>query len=335
VFLKNELRNAREVHGSAVEPDLQWIEQQVASAIDQSLFPGANGVALFTSQRDGLREALPVHAPFEDAFVVADAPFLRPLATLVETAPRLLVVFVDSESARLIPAGPGGVEEELRVESEVPGRHRRGGWAQLAQARYQRHIQDHRGRHLEAVTEALAHLVDVEGIEQVVIAGEPRIATELKSHLPPRVTERVAGSVAGARYETGAALLGRARPILERARAEAVAREIDAVLTEAAKSGRAVSGLPATLDAVARGAVHRLYLVRRFHEPGWHCDACGGLQGGERDACRRCGGPVRAVELGSAMVDRVIATGGRLETIEDHADLARVGGVAARLRYPI
>jgi peptide chain release factor subunit 1 len=335
VFLKNELRNAREAHGSALEADLGWIEAQGGAAIDQTLFSGANGVALFASERAGLREALPVDVPFEDTFVVADSPFLRPLATLVDTTPRLLVVFVDAECARLIPAGPEGMGDELRLESEVPGHHRRGGWAQLAQARYQRHIQDHRGRHLEAVKEALASLVEGEGIERLVIAGEPRNVTELRRHLPPRLTERIAGSVAGTGYETAAALLERARPVLEQARLEETAREIDAVLTEAAKSGRAVSGLEATLDAVMRGAVHRLYLLRRFSQPGWHCEACGGLQGGERDACRRCGRPAKAVELAGAMVDRVVVAGGRLETIDDHPELAQVGGVAARLRYPI
>jgi peptide subunit release factor 1 (eRF1) len=334
VFLKTEIRNARAAHGDTIEQDLRWIEERARSAIDQSAFPGAKGVALFASHGAGLRETLAVEVPFEDAFVVADAPFLRPLATLVDTAPQALVVFVDGESARLIPAGPEGVGDELRLESDVPGHHRRGGWAQLAQGRYQRHLQDHRGRHLEAVVEALAHLMDTAHTEWIVVAGEPRTVAELRRHLPPPIAGRVAGSVGGTRYETAAALLERARPVLEQARADAVAREVDAVLTEAAKSGRAVSGLEATLDAVMREAVHTLYLMRRFNEAGWRCNACGGLQSGVSPDCRRCGGPVQAVELGAAMVDRVIATGGRLETIDSHDGLARAGSVAARLRYP-
>jgi hypothetical protein len=35
------------------------------------------------------------------------------------------------------------------------------------------------------------------------------------------------------------------------------------------------------------------------------------------------------------MVDRVIAAGGRVETIESHPGLGAVGGVTALLRYPL
>jgi hypothetical protein len=35
------------------------------------------------------------------------------------------------------------------------------------------------------------------------------------------------------------------------------------------------------------------------------------------------------------MADRVLAAGGRVEVIDGHAGLARVGGVAALLRYAL
>jgi hypothetical protein len=41
------------------------------------------------------------------------------------------------------------------------------------------------------------------------------------------------------------------------------------------------------------------------------------------------------VKLGEALVDRVIATGGRVEVVDDLPALAEAGGVAARLRYAL
>ena len=163
-LLKNEILRARRAGG--LDSDLDWIQAQGESLVTQARFPDAHGVALFACEGLGLRGIIPVAVPFENAFVVADPPFLRPLATALEEAPSTLIVFVDGESARLIPLSAEGAGEEVALQSDVPGRHRRGGWALLAQSRYQRHIQDHRGRHFEAVAEALVQLFGRSGADR-------------------------------------------------------------------------------------------------------------------------------------------------------------------------
>ena len=336
IFLKNEIRRAREAGGSqGMDADLSWVQSRGESLIEQAEFPAAQGVALFACQALGLREALPVRVPFENAFVVSDAPFLRPLATLLEETPAALIVFVDGESARLNPLGTDGAAEEVALESEVPGRHRRGGWAQLAQSRYQRHIQDHRGRHFAAVAEALQHLFEANRIERIVLAGEPGTLATFSKQLPQRILKRIVGSVAGARHESASVILGRAADFLARLEPKEEAPAVDEALTRAAKSFNAVAGLEAALEAVGRGAVHRLYLLKRFGESGRVCAYCGALQPGDGPACRVCGKATTRIELGEAMVDRVIAAGGLVEMVEGHDDLARAGGVAALLRYPL
>lgn len=336
VFLKNEIRKTRRAAtAEGIEADLDWIQAEGDALITQSRFAEAHGVALFACRALGLREIIPVRVPFESAFVVAEAPYLSPLAALLEKTPLALVVFVDGESARLVPLTTEGVGEEVALESEVPGHHRRGGWAQLAQSRYQRHIQDHRGRHFEAVVEALIGLTEGNGVRRILMAGEPRTIAVFQKRLPNRIAERVVGSIAGARHESAAILVGRAAPFLAHLRVGEGVDAVEAVLTEAAKGGRAVAGLEETLEAVARGAVQRLYLLEGFSQPGRLCVECGGLQSGGDAACRLCGKPTRAAELGGAIVDRVIATGGKVETIQIHQVLARAGGVAALLRYPL
>ena len=334
VFLKNEILNARR-HSGGLDADLDWIQTQGESLITQARFPDAHGVALFACEGLGLREIIPLGVPFENAFVVADAPFLRPLATALEEAPSTLIVFVDGESARLIPLSAEGAGEEVALQSDVPGHHRRGGWALLAQSRYQRHIQDHRGRHFEAVAEALGRLAGERGAERIVIAAEPRTAALFEKHLPPAIAKRIVGSISGARHESAAVILERATDFLSRLEEHEEAVAVDAVLTEAAKSGGAVAGVTESLEAVARGAIHRLYLLKGFGEPGRVCGECGTLESGDTPTCRVCGKATKPVELGEAMVDRVIATGGKVEMIAVHQGLARVGGVAALLRYPL
>jgi peptide chain release factor subunit 1 len=336
VFLKNEVARARRDRpGPALRSDLEWVEQEGEALIAQVRFPEADGVALFACAGLGLREVIPVRVPFDNAFVVAPAPFLGPLAALAATAPSAVVVFVDGESARLIPVAAGGAGEEARLESDVPGHHRRGGWAQLAQSRYERHIQEHRARHFEAVAEALAQLTEGNGIERIVLAGEPRTVAVFARALPPRLARRVVGSIPAARYESAPGLVARAESFLAHREAGLASTAVEAVLTEAAKGRQAVAGVEETLEAAARGAVQRLYVLKGWSLAGGLCPGCGALQRGEAPACRFCGGAVTPADLGVALVDRVIAAGGTVEQVEVHQELARVGGVAALLRYPL
>jgi peptide subunit release factor 1 (eRF1) len=335
VFLKNNLREARGRAGAELQGDLNWIEEQGERLVKQAAVPEAAGVALFACGPLGLREIVPVRVPFDNTFAVADKPLLTPLAALVAEAPPAIVVFVDGNHARLIPIDPAGRGEEVALAHEVPGRHDRGGWAQLAQSRYQRHIEVHRDQHFEAVAEALRELVDQTANARIVLAGEDRIVAVFRSRLPATLTGRVAGTISGARHEPASALVDRATALLARLDASEQARVVDELLTEAAKGGQAVAGVEGTLHAVGRGAVRRLYLLRTFDETGAACSSCAALQPGEAATCRMCGGPTKRVRLSDAVVDRVVETGGEIVMIETHAALERAGGMAALLRFPL
>ena len=107
------------------------------------------------------------------------------------------------------------------------------------------------------------------------------------------------------------------------------------LLTEAAKGRRAVAGLDGALDAINRGAVRRFYVAKSFKSSGHACAGCGALARGDGPQCRLCDSPTTRVDLAHAMSDRVLAAGGRVDVIDGHTGLARVGGVAALLRYPL
>jgi peptide subunit release factor 1 (eRF1) len=292
-------------------------------------------VALFACRALGLREIIPVHVPFQATLVVAETPFLWPLTLAAEAAPGAIVVFVDTRSARFIPLTAAGVGDEVRLEADVPGHHRRGGWAQLAEGHYQRHIQDRRGRHFEAVAESLGQVVKRDGVRRIVMAGDSRNIAAFRKHLPEALAAAIAGTVAAAHFEGPAVIADRALDLIRDLEGSRGAAEVDAALTEAAKRGRAVAGLDATLGAIGRGAIHRLYLLEGLKRRGRRCTACAAIDSGEPSACRLCGAAMREVDLREAMSERVIADGGTVVPVMVHAGLDRVDGVAAVLRFPI
>lgn len=332
IFLKNELRRARDA-GRAHPSDLDWIDEQGRALIEQSRWPDAHGVALFACHGAGLMEALPVRVPFQDTFMVNDAPYLPPLAIVADETPASLVVFVDGTSARLIPVTSTGAGAEVALESPVEGRHRLGGWAALAQSRYERHIQEHREQHFAAVAAAIIEWSDQQGAERIVMAGEPRMAAALRDHLPDRVTRTIVGTVTGTRYESASVIVERAGRLIGHADQSRDGLAVDSVLVEAAKGGQAVDGVEGTLEAVNRGSVRHLYVLRDFRDTGHVCEACHAVQRGLAGRCHYCGRETKPVALDEAIIDRVIAAGGTVTRIERHAGLQRRGGLVALLRY--
>ena len=335
IFVGGEVRQAREGAGAALTRDLDWVEAQAASIVNQSYSPEASGVALFACEPMGMRAVLPSRVPFENHFAVGERPHLRPLAEAIEAAPATLVVWTDTRHAHLVPVGMEGAGEELILEHDIPGHHSRGGWAQLAQSRYQRHIQAERGRHLDAVAETLARLLAEGGIDRLVLAGDPETVGTLRGRLPAPILARVAASVRATRHEPAAALVRRALDALAQGDTETLAAEVDAAITEVAKGGRAVAGVAPTLDAVAKGAVHRLYLLKGFREIGGRCEHCGALAPGVVRSCPFCGRNTMVAQLGETLVERVVASGGRVLTVNGHAGLAEREGVVAVLRHPL
>jgi peptide subunit release factor 1 (eRF1) len=341
IFLKNELRRARDLRRGAPE-DLDWLEAQAQALLDPAVAPAGaptdpdahpQGVAMFARRAAGLAEIVPMRVPFEDHFVVNDAPYLVPLAGAADDTPAAIVVFVDGTFARLIPVTATGAGAEVTLDGSVEGVITGPGWASLAESRYYRHVLEHREQHLAAVAAAITSWSDGDRAERIVLAGEARIVAALRTHLPERVAAKVIGAISGSRHQAAAAIVGRAAErlhVAERARDEIA---IESILTEAAKGGQAVDGIDRTIDAVNKGAVLHLYLLRGFREIGRVCEACRALQRGLAGRCGYCTRETKPVPLDETLVDRVLATGGSVTVVDGHRALARHGGLVASLRY--
>jgi hypothetical protein len=254
IFVRGEAGRARQAPIAAdLDAALGWIEAEVDVLVGQAGHPSARGVALFACPAASVSEVIASRSVFEPALTVRDVPYLRPLAAMLGERPAALVAFVDGERARLIPLTPEGVGEEMVLESAVPGQHRRGGWAQLAQSRYARHIEQHRGEHYDAVVEALAAASEDRQARWVVFAGESGTLAALRNRLPGPLQAAVAGTMPAAWHEPAAAIAARADELVRRVEAESARQAVTQALTDAAKGRRAVTGVDDTLAAAARG----------------------------------------------------------------------------------
>ena len=333
---------ARHLHqAQALEPETEAARQSLARDLERLTHwgqqylqsPGESsmpGVALFACAGADLWVEFPSPLPFDDEWTVADRPMLRQLARLDEDYTNALLVLVDSRAARIYEVVLGGFLAETDFASEVPGRHKQGGWAQ---ARYQRHVQEHIDRHYKEVAAYIASYMAAHPHTQLILSGHDDIVAGFRHWLAPSVQAQVLETVALDMHDDRHRLLEVAQDVLQRHEREEELATVQLLVNRAGHGGLAVLGLQATVEAVNTARVHKLVMQKDVHHPGWRCRTCGVLAAETHLACVQCGGEVTTVELGEAMVQAVLQADGLVELIAPDPRLAAYEGVGALLRY--
>src|SRR5207245_2033727 len=92
------------------------------------------------------------------------------------------------EKARIFLAKMGQIREVSDLFDDVPGQHEQGGWSQ---ARYQRHIEEHVGRHLKRVAEVLLRFFKRRNFDHLILAGPEEILPQFEQALHDYLRQRV------------------------------------------------------------------------------------------------------------------------------------------------
>jgi peptide chain release factor subunit 1 len=310
----------------SVESDLEAMTRHVREEFERG---DTRGLALFSSHDAGLWEDVRVPRPVRNRSVVAPAADVLPLEHLLETCRPVCTALVDYARARLFLSVVGRIEEISDVWDEVPGRHDQGGWAQM---RMQRHVDDHRRKHLKNVADALFRLWKRRPFDDLILAGPAEAHTDLEHDLHPYLAQRVRASITLPMVASPEEVLRRSAEIEEeierRARREQVER-----LAQASANGRGgVVGIAGTLAALSDGRVSELLVSVDLTAAGGHCPSCGRFTEQAGD-CDRCGAPLEAVpDVIESAVVQALRQGSRVETVED-GGLSELGGIGVFLRF--
>jgi peptide chain release factor subunit 1 len=292
---------AREDFDADAERALGWLEHEHR--------PSANGVVVFTCTRADVFETLELDVPLDATEIyAAPRPHLYPLARVLDRYRRYAVTVTDTSFARIFVVGLGTIEPRGEVESPKLRRTEMGGWSQ---ARYQRHVDQHRAEHTREVVEALERIVREERVDHIALAGNEAAMALLRGQLTKPLTALVTELP---HVGVGASEAEILRETLElmpqqdaRDDAERVARMYDAYRA----GGLGMIGLAGTRAALENGQVHELLLVATADQ----------LEGAD----------------GAAVADELVVkarqTDARVTFIEDPTLLAEAGGVGAILRY--
>ncbi|HSJ51437.1 MAG TPA: Vms1/Ankzf1 family peptidyl-tRNA hydrolase [Actinomycetota bacterium] len=327
------LRRAREQAGGMGREAARSVERDVAamSAFVREEFDRGDlrGLALFSSSAAGLWEAVPVPRPVHDRAVVAPQADLLPLEAVLETYRTTCAALVDYAGARVFVVELGRIAEVTDLHDDVPNRHDQGGWAQM---RMQRHVDDHRSKHLKRVADDLFALSRRRPFEHLVLAGPAEAHRDLEGNLHDYLRQRVRASVTLQMGVSSAEVLSRVLEIEESLERDRERKAIDRLAHAAGANDHGVAGLEPTLEALAAGRVGELVVSISFSTPGWRCRSCGRLAS-SRGPCPTCGNSTDPVpDVVESAVASAYRSGASVESVVGDG-LERFGGIGAILRF--
>ena len=346
-FVRKELKARAQTYPQR-SPEREMLErdmEKIAGFLESELRPSSNGVAIFACDAGELFEAVQLDAPVDGHWLyVGDQPHLYPLARLASQYPRYAVVLADTNRTRILVVAAGGVQRELPIEGVKTRRTTQGGWSQ---ARYQRHVENYHLHHIKDVVEALEKIVARDGVEQIIISGDPVVIPLFREQLPKPLAEKVVDEISLGSSADRDAVLKASLETLKEADAKTDREKVDAAVGAYRAGGLGVVGPDETLLAITNGQVDELLIAASL----------GGIEGlrGTRAAQMAIANdasiaepavePSMAGEAASAdagtvrladeLVTRAHQTGARICFIEDTALLEPHGGVAATLRYRV
>ena len=346
-FLRKELRARADTYpaGTPERESLDKDLERIGAYVENEVQASANAVAIFACSAGELFDAIQLDAALEgNAMFIGDRPHLYPLARLVSQYPRYAAVVADTHTARILVVAHGGVERTESVEGVKTRRTSQGGWSQ---ARYQRHVSNYHLQHVKEVIDALDRIVQHEGLNAILIAGDPVVIPIFRDQLPKHLADKVVDQLTLATGAPEHEILQASYDALQKLNERTDREKVDAALDAYRAGGLGLVGADETLLALTNGQVDELLITASLAQ----LQNLQGTRAGQMALANDAGLATPAVEtvaagesgradvgtvrLADELVRQAQQTGARITFIEDPSLLERYGGVAALLRYRI
>jgi peptide chain release factor subunit 1 len=286
----------------------EWLEEEQ---------PRARALAVFSSSAAGLWQIFRLPAPAPDRLVFDPHPLVTPLLALIDDLERYAVAVVDKESARLLLVFEGRVESAEAFTDDVPGKHDQGG---LAQARLQRHHEDHVLRHVKRVVERLSEQLRERTFDRLILAGPEEATTDVRDHLPHELARRLVATVPAETSATDAEIVEMTLEVEQRAERQGEEDLVTAVIDASRSNGLGACGTSATLDAVWLGEVLTLLVADGLTAPGSECPLDGRLSPDPPGACPMCGTEtVQVADIVDRAAQLTLERDGDVEVVHERA----------------
>jgi len=310
----------REGAGHEVDRVRAWLDA------DRAIRRGARGLAIFSSTKGGILEALHLPAPVEPLAVVDTVPWLEPLAAIVSPGDWGVAV-VSRRAARLFRGGPGGLAEFATIDDRLHRRHAQGGWAQ---ARFGRGIEEQVAAHVRGVADRLLRAHQRRPFEHLVIICSDELRPVIRHSLHHELLDVLAAAVdANLEHAAVDRIAEVAAPVLEQAEREREHALVEVLDQTLATGSAAAAGLDEVLSTLEQRRVDTLLVPVRSDIKAGLCPTCGRLSTADDGRCPLDGAVLaevdaveQAVEEAARQSAQVVVSHHELEWLHRHGEIA-------------
>ncbi len=324
---KRTLRSLLDHAEGASPEDIKRVQNYVEMGYNWQ----GRGLMMFSCAAHDFWWARSLAVPVEDQVFVSFRPYVRQLASLLDTYERYGVIHVDSEGARLYVFNMGHLESADGYLGQEVKLHKAGGWAA---ARYQRHEKGQAQQNLQEAAEMAEEFYRTAKTRRLILAGTEKNVARFRDLLSNRLRSMVVGSITAKANATPAEISDRALELVQKASAADEKTLADAIVARAQQGGNAVVGLRETLTAIQNGRAEHVAAIGSFAQPAYRFIESGTIvleisEGGELGSGRVQPLP-DAVE---SALRRALAQGIGVTLLEEHKGLTEAGSIGALTRY--
>ena len=336
VYAKDLVRDAmREVLSNGKDACAQADLEKVLSLAEQLNSESTCAKAVFAYGKAAFwREFdLPPDLPKSQLFV-GQRFQLKPLAVLFGAQPKLGVVLVDRQRARLFELRLDELTERSALFHRLPRRGRSDGYAGYDGGHAERRVAEEALRHYKQVAARLKEQAEAGVWEQLIIGCHETNWPEFEPYLHTDVRQRFLGrfhaDVASAKNEEIRQHATRIfHQALDRRRHELVHEAVG----QARGHARGVTGLRRVLRSLELGEVQTLLMGENYCGQAVECTKCGHLDSHIVRYCSVCGSATRTMEdVSEGIIPLAIRRDVEILYVND-PELDGAGNIAALLRF--
>lgn len=328
---RNSVANLTVGEACHAQDEINVIEKYLADKPDGL----KRGLAIISSQAKEFWRIYHTAMPFRNELIIDKDPYVKPLALMLDQFQRYLVIVVGRETARLLIARMGEIEEvDTMTKPKLDvNRSRDGGKGDMGEVRATKKME--KARHLlfkDAVT-AMDKVLLTEGIKRVLIGGTDKGRGHFKGLLTDHFkTNRIVGEFSVDSNASEHEILEKLIPVMKDVEFQFERKALDDLFDNA--SNGSVMGLSDVLTAVQQGNVRKLYVLSDVITPGMVCKNCSALTPERSRMCPYCDGEMEHVpHMLDLVIQKALDQGSRVDMLSESERLSKAGGVAALLRF--
>jgi peptide chain release factor subunit 1 len=260
--------------------------------------------------------------------------YIRPLTAILAEYHRYGVVLVDRVMGRVFEVYMGEISERADIVTEVPRRVKEGGLGGREERKIERHHEQAIHQHFQLLADETFKLFQHDKFDYLILGGHRELLREFKPHLHPYLQQRWAGEFHAEPWKTSATdVLSHTLEIEDQVERDHEKRLAEELVRKTGAGSLAVSGVGATLGALARGEAQTLLVEDGFEMPGFACYDCHytNLGAGDCPECRKALEP--CPDIVDEAIELALRKNCQIEHVRGPTALRDAGRMGAILRF--